>query len=386
MDEKDIIICPKCGKKIEKESGNTNNFCPNCGEKIESLDANEDKNFFVTHWKTILWIIGWIVCFPIPVSILIARSKWTKKSLLIGIDFFWGLFIVIWAIIICFISWHSNSTTDSYIKMPMSSYSFTQKSCDTAVSILKTAGYTNINTEKVETFLKRLDGDVEEIEVAGDSNFSKNEKVLKDAPIVVYYYVYSEQMAVQMTTTSNAVTTVSTTTVTTTTTSTSTSVVTSSTTTTTETTTSTSKQVMTTTMPVTTEIITKRDDSEVLTPDNCSDLANLLSAADDFDLYRSFVEKNKGKTIEFDAYVAKITHHEKYKTRYDILVYAGDALNGARGPAFQFRNVNMNELNLIGAENMDYLSENQNIRIKAKVEEYTKGDLLILDPVSTTIR
>lgn len=47
MDEKDIIICPKCGKKIEKESGNTNNFCPNCGEKIESLDANEDKNFFV---------------------------------------------------------------------------------------------------------------------------------------------------------------------------------------------------------------------------------------------------------------------------------------------------------------------------------------------------
>lgn len=186
MDENNMIVCSKCGKKIERENGNTSNFCPNCGARIDAPDVNENKNFLFMHRKMILWIVGWIICFPIPASVLISRSKWTKKSILVGIDFFWGLFVVIWAVIICSISLHTNSTSDSYIKMPMSSYSLEQKNLDTVVSILESAGYTNISTEKVKTSIQSLDGDVEQIEVAGDFYVNKNEKVLKNAPIIVY--------------------------------------------------------------------------------------------------------------------------------------------------------------------------------------------------------
>jgi hypothetical protein len=41
------------------------------------------------------WIIGWIFCFPIPLTILIWKSKWDKKVKIIVTIILWLLIILV---------------------------------------------------------------------------------------------------------------------------------------------------------------------------------------------------------------------------------------------------------------------------------------------------
>ncbi len=40
------------------------------------------------------WIIGWIFCFPIPLTILIWRSKWEQKKKIIATAILWGFILI----------------------------------------------------------------------------------------------------------------------------------------------------------------------------------------------------------------------------------------------------------------------------------------------------
>ena len=82
-------VCPRCGTKFYKT------LCPGCGyilgERYES-----DQPRYNPRRKTALWVLGWIFCFPVPLTILIVRSKslpkWAKIVLIAA------LWIGLWAL------------------------------------------------------------------------------------------------------------------------------------------------------------------------------------------------------------------------------------------------------------------------------------------------
>ena len=128
---------------------------------------------------------------------------------------------------------------------------------------------------------------------------------------------------------------------------------------------------------------------EILTVDNCEELAAILSLKDEFDnSIKVFAEKYDGRTIEFDGNVAYVSPHENYNTRFDYLIYGGDYNeNSISGPSFQFENVNYSDLHLKGDNVPETFGIGINIHIVAKIEEYDeKSGLFKLTPVAITMR
>ncbi|MEV8254727.1 DUF4839 domain-containing protein [Rhodoglobus sp. NPDC076762] len=127
----------------------------------------------------------------------------------------------------------------------------------------------------------------------------------------------------------------------------------------------------------------------VITPDNHAPLRALLELGDYCDpSIEDFAEDFAGDTISFPANIAAITPHGSATTRYDILMGSGDySETTARGPAFQFRDVNTtSDLNYAGAL-PDSVGTGTNLSITAKVDAYEPDScLLLLAPVSTSIR
>ncbi|WP_328383584.1 DUF4839 domain-containing protein [Micromonospora zamorensis] len=127
----------------------------------------------------------------------------------------------------------------------------------------------------------------------------------------------------------------------------------------------------------------------VLTVENNEDFAALLAAVEDHDLFKEFAAKYQGRTIEFGGTIAAMNQHGDSKTRYDILVFAGDRIeSGVTGPNFQFKDVNItSDLRLTGSNIPDTIGVGQKLRITAEVEGYAEDtDLFLLDPVSTVVR
>jgi hypothetical protein len=128
----------------------------------------------------------------------------------------------------------------------------------------------------------------------------------------------------------------------------------------------------------------------VLTPKNNRDLAALLALSDPKDAsVERFAAKYSGRTIRFRGNIADLQNHGDYRTRYDILMNAGDFHeNTATGPDFQFRNVNTtSDLHFKGSNIPDIVGAGDNVRVVAQVGEYesTTG-LLLLNPISTEFR
>ena len=117
----------------------------------------------------------------------------------------------------------------------------------------------------------------------------------------------------------------------------------------------------------------KEDDSqEILTIDNCPDLASVLSnTADVDDSYTDFSTKYRDKTIQFDGRIDYLVNHDNYDTRYDILVSAGDYDPDSQiGPTFKFENVNAYNLGLESLFLENEIAVGDNVRITATVGEY----------------
>ncbi|GAA1535173.1 hypothetical protein GCM10009827_061750 [Dactylosporangium maewongense] len=129
----------------------------------------------------------------------------------------------------------------------------------------------------------------------------------------------------------------------------------------------------------------------VLTVENNEDFAALLAAVDDYDLFKKFAAKYQGRTIRFDGTIAAMNRLGNSKTRFDILVFAGDNIGaGATGPNFRFSDVNItSDLRVTGSNIADSIGVGQKLRITAEVKGYTGheyADLFLLEPVSTEVR
>ncbi|WP_280461955.1 DUF4839 domain-containing protein, partial [Nocardia carnea] len=128
-------------------------------------------------------------------------------------------------------------------------------------------------------------------------------------------------------------------------------------------------------------------DGEVLTPENSPEFAAVLAFTD----YCSpdiaaFAAAHRGRTIVFPGSIAAMAPHGNAKTRYDILINAGDAAS-ATGPAFQFRDENtLNDLHWVGPV-PDTIGVGTNLDITAEVDRYEdRSCLLLLEPVATAVR
>ena len=87
--------------------------------------------------------------------------------------------------------------------------------------------------------------------------------------------------------------------------------------------------------------VAEAPEPEVLTADNCPALASVLAGSDqDFGAFESFGSEYSGKTIQFDAHVADMQRVEGTKTRFNVLICAGDYGATYTGPNFQYHDVN----------------------------------------------
>jgi len=125
-----------------------------------------------------------------------------------------------------------------------------------------------------------------------------------------------------------------------------------------------------------------------LTIENNEDLNALLALKDPYDeSVKTFAETYAGQIIEFDGNIAYMSNHGSYKTRYDILISAGDYSETTMvGPSFQFKDVGIYDLHLTG-DVPDSIRAGYNLHIVATVGKYNDVQgLFFLDPVSLEVR
>ena len=129
------------------------------------------------------------------------------------------------------------------------------------------------------------------------------------------------------------------------------------------------------------------DEPEILTAENCPDLAAILATRNESDpAIGSFAARYKGRTIEFDGCITYWSHHGSYKTRFDFMLGAGDYdPNTQLGPNFKFDDVARHNLDL--PPNVDGLNVGDNVRVRAEVGKYDANTtLFLLKPIAVAPR
>lgn len=124
----------------------------------------------------------------------------------------------------------------------------------------------------------------------------------------------------------------------------------------------------------TTSSPTTEAEEATLTVSNNAELATLLSSDQDDVLAIAFAEKYAGRVIEFDGNLASLQNHGGYKTRYDMLILAGDfSETTAVGPYFKFVDVAPTlDLHPTATVRPDVIREGDNLHIVAEVGEFNE--------------
>lgn len=222
------------------------------------------------------------------------------------------------------------------------------------VNEFKEKGFKNIKTEKLEDLITgwlTKDGEVESVSVDGDKDYSPDVWQSNDVEVVITYHTFPEE---EKSGTESA------------------------------------DENSSETDDQSTNDTSAESDHEILTVENNEDFAAVLTVKNEADpIIGEFAEKYAGRTIEFNGYIANMMQHGNQKTRYNILILAGDyGETTYSGPNFQFEDVNIvSDINLIGSNIPDTIGTGQNLHITAVVEEYNENSgFFLLEPVSTEIR
>jgi hypothetical protein len=213
------------------------------------------------------------------------------------------------------------------------------------VDEFKSKGFKNIKTEKIEDLITgwvTKDGEVKEVSVGGNVDYSADDWVSSDAEVIIKYHTFKKEDT---------------------------------------------KSAADSEAKGDSNV--EKPTVEILTMGNCKDLAEILSKKDEFDpLIKEFAQKYAGRIIEFDGNTAAVQQHGNYKTRFDYLIYAGNySKTTVSGPSFQFRDVNYSDLHLTGENVPVSFGAGLNIHIIATVGEYNEtSGLFELKPVSIKMR
>ena len=214
-------------------------------------------------------------------------------------------------------------------------------------TMFEQAGFTNIRLEEIDDLIVGWlhdEGDVEEVSVGGDTNYSSYKWYPTDIQVIIRYHVFpkddtddnNQNNGNQNTGNGNT-----------------------------------------------------GNQNEILTVENCPELAHILYLKANPDpSYLDFAKKYKGRTIQFAGNIAYLCLHGDYSTRYDVLVTAGDYdENSQIGPTFKFEDVGVYDLDLDTLWFEDEIWIGRNVVITAIVKEYDERSCLFyLDPISVVGR
>lgn len=260
------------------------------------------------------------------------------------------------------------------IKVSKSSDEIVGEKYQTVISQLEETGFTNIKTKVLDDLITgwlTKDGEIEQVEINGDTEFSANDSFQKDSKIIITYHTFPKEEKRDAKSTDEK------------------KKDTKSTDEEKNDTKSTDEKSSKTVKKSTNDTPTESN-QEILTVKNNEDLAAVLAAKDEnAPIVGEFAKKYVGRTIEFDGNIANMMKHQNSTTRYDILIYAGDYSETTfSGPSFKFEDVNVAlDLNLTGSNIPESIGTGQNLRITAEVENYNEtSGLFFLNPISTKIR
>jgi len=231
-------------------------------------------------------------------------------------------------------------------KTPAGSSSMKGQHYESVKQKFEDKGFTNIRVEKIDDLVLGWfteDGDVEEVSVDGDVNYLPDKWVKNDAEVIIKYHTFPEKEAEQQEESSD-------------------------------------NEVTNT---------TEEKETAVLTVENCEELSIILSDKEQiYELYANFAEKYKGRIIKFAGRIDYVANYRDYKTRYDILVSAGDYDPDHQiGPTFKFKNVGVSDLKLNTLYLEDKISVGKNVYIEAIVSEFdSNSGLFYIKPVLITER
>ncbi|CAM2878866.1 DUF4839 domain-containing protein [Actinomyces slackii] len=259
------------------------------------------------------------------------------------------------------------------VQPPLSSSKFDDHDYLEVAALFQEAGFTNVKMEPIPDLVLGWlveDGEVEEISIGGDTEFTTGERFDPSVPVIIRYHTFPEDaspspMPEGSATASPLPATVSPTPMTV---SPSVSPV--------------PKAPQTTGPAPTTTTAT-------LTAENNEDLAVLLMLKDPFDpSVASFAATYKNQVIEFDGCVVAVAQHGSTKTRFDYLLSAGDYdPDSASGPSFQFSDINYYDFRFPSETAPESVPVGANLHFVAKVGQYDPATgLFQLDPIATTVR
>lgn len=277
-------------------------------------------------------------------------------------------FISILLVSICciiLISCGNSNKHNGEAKTPSGSSVMKGKDYESVVKLFEEKGFTNIKLEKIEDLITgwlTKEGEVEEVSVGGDFDYSPDKWVLADTEVVIRYHAFPEKETKKDEQTEQKSE-------------------------------ENTKQEDIEQKDTTENTIENNEEEsvsdEILTINNCQELANMLLNKADIDKsYSDFASKYSGKTIEFDGRIDYLVKHGDSKTRYDILLFAGDYdPNHQTGPAFKFEDVAAYDLDLDTLFLEEKIQVGKNVRVTAKVIKFdSKSGLFFLDPISVTER
>lgn len=209
----------------------------------------------------------------------------------------------------------------------------------TVVEDFEKSGFTNIRLEKLGDLVTgwlTKEGEVESVSVDGDTGYSADKWYPADVEVVITYHTFPEKDSSETD----------------------------------------SSKIDTPEPNISTT-------DEILTVDNCAELAAVFSTHADMDpLYSEFAEKYLGKTIEFDGSIDYKDNHSTYNPfdgstkvseyEYDILVSYGDYdANSQIGPTIKIENVSSRKLGYDVSKVLpDFMAIGSNVHIKVRVGSY----------------
>jgi len=123
---------------------------------------------------------------------------------------------------------------------------------------------------------------------------------------------------------------------------------------------------------------------EVLTIENNEDLRNLLDAQTvDPDNQAKFVEKYKGRTVEFDAIVFTVIPNEQYKTIFSYVIIPGVDSDNVGATLFYIEDISSPGFHWDRNTRPEYLTTGSLIRIQAEIASGNDDMFIYLRPTKT---
>lgn len=219
-------------------------------------------------------------------------------------------------------------------------------------------GFTNIKTEKLGDLVTgwlTKDGEVEEVTVGGDVDYSPDRWVSADTEVIITYHTFPE--GVSETVTENEP--------------------------------SEENSQAEASQELASQEAASQEQAIIINVNNNEEFAAVLNAVAPFDpIVRGFATKYAGQTIEFDGNITYMNNHGNYKTRYDFLITPWDYSETTDiGPNFFFEDCNYYDLNLTGDNIPNAVRMGDNLHFVAVIGELDEvSELFHLKPISTAVR